>query len=65
MDRKPEKPVNLPPVAEGLEWYYLKAFRIDGKLHPAFIINGEEVDGIWYPLTDEEARLYGLKEDQE
>ena len=63
MDRKPDLPATLPPAGEGLEWYYIKAFRIDGKLHPAFIINGEEVDGIWYMLTDEEARTYGLKED--
>jgi len=64
-DRKTDLPENLPPAGDGLEWYFIKARKINGKLHPAFInSNGEEVDGIWITLTDDEARYYGLKEEK-
>lgn len=65
MDRKTELPDTRPPAGDGLEWYFIKAFRVNGKLHPAFIHNGNELDGIWITLTDEEARAYGLEEDRQ
>ena len=52
--------MQLPPPDDGCKWYFIEAFMVNGKLHPAFVINGEEVDGIWMQFTDDEAREYNL-----
>ena len=57
------KDVKLPQPDVGCKWYFIRSFQVNGRIHPAFIINGEETDGIWMQLTDEEAKEMKLTEE--